>query len=47
MNNSTANSGTFFSDATMQFVKDSFYYVDSDLNGRRRFFLIMRVALFV
>lgn len=38
MNNSTANSGKFFSDATMQFVKDSFHYVDFDLNGDRRLF---------
>ncbi len=29
----------FFSDAIMQFVKDSFYYVDVDLNGRRRLFM--------
>jgi len=38
MNNSTGNSGKLFSDATMQFVKDSFHYVDFDLNGNRRLF---------
>ncbi len=30
--------GQLFSNATMQFVKDSFYHVDVDLNGRRRLF---------
>lgn len=37
-NNSTANSDKFFSNATMQSVKDSFHYVDFDLNGHRRLF---------
>ncbi len=32
------NEGKFFSDEMMQSVKDSFYFVDVDLNGRRRLF---------
>ncbi len=35
---SHANSGKLFSESTMQTVKDSFYHVDIDLNGRRRLF---------
>jgi len=33
-----ANSGSFFSNTTMQFVKDAFHYVDFDWNGHRRLF---------
>ncbi len=36
--NSKKNSGELFSDETMQYVKDSFYHVDVDLNGRHRLF---------
>lgn len=38
MNNSDLKEGKFFSDELMLSVKDSFYFVDVDLNGRRRLF---------
>ena len=38
MKTSNLNEGKFFSDEVMQSVKDSFYFVDVDLNGRRRIF---------
>ena len=38
MDISSSNSGKFFSDAMMKSVKDSFHYVDTDLNGHRRLF---------
>jgi len=38
MNPSNLNEGKFFSAEMMQSVKDSFYFVDADLNGRRRLF---------
>ena len=38
MDSSNLNEGKFFPDDLMQSVKDSFHYVDVDLNGRRRLF---------
>ena len=38
MKTSNTNEGQFFTDETMQTVKESFHYVDEDLNGRRRLF---------
>ena len=38
MKTSNLNEGKLFSDEMMQSIKDSFYFVDVDLNGRRRIF---------